>query len=126
MGMEECIEDLFVSAVAQSDRIELVGVHKLVEDVGTQHHRFRDHGRCREVFVSGEHSVDEGKATSFASQRSVADAGEVAVLVEAFALEHSHYAVVLHLSVCHNGIEGDLAMGIDVLERVPSDVLQEL
>ena len=115
MGMKEGFEYLFVGAVAQSNRIKLIDVHELVEDIGTQYHGLRDHGRCREVFVTGEHTVDEGEATSFSSQRPIADAGEVAVLVETLALEHSHNAMVLHLSVGNNGVEGDLSMCINIL-----------
>ena len=69
--------------------------------------------------------VDEGQAAPFAAQRAVADAGEVGVAVEAFALEHRHHALVLHAAVADDGVEDDLAVGIHVLQFMPGDVLEE-
>ena len=120
---------LFVGQVAQGHLIELVGIHELVEDVGTEHDGLRDAGRDARhlhVLVTREHSVDEGQAASLAAQRTLADAGEIAVFVEAFALEDGHYALVFHLAVGDDGVEDNLAVGIDVLKRIPRDALQEL
>ena len=49
----------------------------------------------------------------------------MAVGVELQTVEHGHHADVLHLSILHNGVEDDLTVGIDILQLMPSDVLQE-
>ena len=69
--------------------------------------------------------VDKGNATSLSSQRTIADTSEIRVTVEAVAMEHSHHTLVLHPSVCHDGIEYDLTVLVHILKRVPRDVLQE-
>ena len=71
------------------------------------------------------HAVEECQATALATERTVAYSGKVGVLVKPFSLEYSHHALVLHLSVCHDGIKDNLSVHINVLLLVPSDFLQE-
>ena len=122
-------ENLLIGDVAESHLIEVVGVHELVEDVGAEHdglwYADGDAFLLVEVGVPPQEVVDKGEAASLASQTALADACEVAVLVEALALEDSHDALVLHASVGHNGIEYDGSVRIDVLEALPCDALQE-
>ena len=69
--------------------------------------------------------VEERQTAALASQRSLTDAGEVAVGVELQTVEHSHHADVLHPSVLHDGVEDDLTVGVDILQLVPRDMFQE-
>ena len=130
LGAEEGAQDGLVVSIAQGYLIKLVGVHKLVEHVSTKHHRFRYHDRgvleFFELAVPFQHVVDEGKPSPLPAQRAFADSGEVGIAVEAVALEHGHHALVLHFAIFHDGIEDDLPVRVDVLKRIPSDLLQEL
>ena len=128
-GMEEIMEDVGVGNVAQRHLVELVALHELIENVGTEHDSLRNHHLgIRETVEFGmalDDVVDEGNATSLASERTVADAGKVGIAVEAVAVEHCHHTLVLHATVSNNGIEDDLAVLVHVLQRIPCDVFQE-
>lgn len=130
--MKEGVEYVAVRNLAQCQRIELVGIHELVEDIGTEHHSLRYQGPDRavwilravftrpdtiEVFVTCKQSVEEGETTSLASERTISDTREVAVLVESLSLEDCNHTLILHTAVCHDGIEDDLTVGIDVLKE---------
>ena len=127
--VEEVGEDVLVGDVAERKLVEVVGVHELVEDVGAEHDGLGDADGDAflfvEVGVASEQMVDEGEAATFPSEAALADAGEVAVLVEALALEDCHDALVLHPAVGDDGVEDDGAVGVDVLQAVPGDALQE-
>ena len=49
--------------------------------------------------------VDECQATPFAPERTLADACEVAVVVETVFAELCHHTPVFHLSVFHDEVE---------------------
>ena len=70
--------------------------------------------------------VEECQTASLASERAIPDAGKVAVLIKTLTLEDGHHALVAHLAVADNGIEDDLTVGINVLQGIPGDVLEEL
>ena len=124
------LEDDIVGSVAQGDSPQVVRVHELVEEVGTEHDRLRYlHGgvlKLVELGVALDDVVEECQATALAAQRAVANAGEVGVTVELQAVEDGHHADVLHVAVLHDGIEDDLAVGIHILQLVPRDGFQEL
>ena len=41
-GFEEMVEDFFVGHVREGDLIEIVALHKFIEEVGTKNHGFRN------------------------------------------------------------------------------------
>ena len=110
---KEAFEYLLVGGVAQGYWIEVVGAHKLIEDVGAQHHGARNlHTHAIEIVelrILLDDAVDKRQASALAAQRALPDAGKVAVMVEAVALEHCHHAAVLHLAILHNKVEYQLA-----------------
>jgi len=128
--VEEVAQDFVVGDVAQGHLVEFVCVHEFVEDVGAEDDGLRNHDACVgklvEVGVPLDDVVDEGDAAPFSAEASVADPGEVGVLVEAVAVEDGDDALVLHAAVGDDGVEDDLAVGVDVLEGVPGDVSKEL
>jgi hypothetical protein len=105
--------------------VEVVCVHKLVEDVGAEHDGLGDADGDAfafiQVWVSSQQMVDEGKATAFSSKAAFANACEVAVLVETLSLEDCHYALILHAPVGNDGIENDGSVCVDVLQAFPCD-----
>ena len=129
LGTQEVAQDVLVGGVAQGHGIEVVGVHELVEHVGTEHHGFGNahfHAlQLVEVGMALDDVVEEGQSAPFSAQRAVADACEVAVGVEAVAVEERHHADVLHAAVLHNGVENNLAVGIHVFQLVPRHRLEE-
>ena len=66
------VEDFSVGGVAERYRIELVHLHELVENIGTEHHRAGDgYGDSVEVIAHRillDDGVDECQAAAFASQ----------------------------------------------------------
>ena len=105
-------ENLFVGHVAQSYRIELVGLHEFVEDVGAQYYGARD-GYCDAVKTVADgifldDRVYEGQTAAFASERSLAYAGKVGVLVEAVLAEYGHDAAVFHLAIFDDEVKEQL------------------
>ena len=127
---QEVGEYLLVADIAECRLVQFVAVHKFVEDISAEHYRLGYHDVYSvdgvQVGVPLEQLSDEGQAASLSAQAAFADACEVAVLVEAFALEDSHHALVLHTSVGDDGVQDDLSVGIHVLQSLPGDVLQEL
>ena len=124
------LQDFLVRYVAECQLIEVVGVHKFVEDVRTEHDGFGDADSYAFLFVevcmTSQQMVDESEPASFAAQTALTNAGKVAVLVETFSLEDSHNALILHPSVSDDSVKNDGAMCINVLQTLPSDALQEL
>ena len=130
LRLEKPLKDELVGGVAQCRGVEVVELHKLVEDVGAEHHRLgyarRSPGKLVHLGVRLYDVVEEGEATALASERSVADAREVGVAVKLAAVEHRHHADVFHVAVLHYGVEDDLAVGVHVLQLVPRHLLQKL
>ena len=66
--------------------IQIVGIHKLVEHIGTEHDGLGNGNTgILELFELGvmlHQIVDESQSAPFASQRTVADTGKVGVAVE--------------------------------------------
>ena len=126
---EEMFQYLLVRGVAQCYGVEIILLHKLIEEVGTQHHRLRDHHWSMLVFVEFRitfyHLVKECQTSTLSSQRALSDTCEVCVAVVFQAVEHSHHSDVLHPSVLHYGVEDDLSVGIHILELMPCYVFQE-
>ena len=129
-SIEEVGEDILVGDIAERHLIKLVGIHELIKDVGAKHDSLGYHHLSVVVFVEVgvalDDMVDEGYAASLATQRAIADAGKIGVSVETFAVEHGHDALVLHATIGDDGVENDLAMLVDVLQRVPSDAFEEV
>ena len=127
--MEEVLEDFFVGDVGEGYLVEGVGLHELVEDIGAE-----DEGLGYEhfevfVFVEGgaplDDVVEEGEATSLASEGAFADAGELAVGVEAVAMEDGYHSLVFHAAIGDYGVEDVLTVEVDVGELVPCNLLEE-
>ena len=70
--------------------------------------------------------VEEGQSPTLSAERAVADTGEVGILVELAAVEDGHDTDVLHAAVLDDGVEYNLAVGVDILQLVPGDVAEEL
>ena len=109
--------------------VQVVLLHKLVEEIRTQHNRLRDvHLYARkavELWMPLDDVVEKGQSAAFSTQRAFTDTGKVGVLVEAVAFEHRHHALVLHAAVAHDGVEDDLAVGIEVLQLIPREGADE-
>ncbi len=127
---QEMGQHLLVGDVAQCHLVEVIGIHELVEDVGTEHHGLGySHGHALhlvEVGVTLEQVVDEGQAASLAAQTAITDAGKVGILVETLALEHGHHALVLHPAVGHDSVQDNLSVCVHVLQALPGDALEKL
>ena len=130
LGTQEVTEYLIVAGIAQSQLIQIISIHELIEYIGTQHHRLRyNHLSVLEFIELGmtfHHIIDESQATTLTSQRAVAYASKVRIAVETVALEHCHHSLVLHLTILHDGLEYNLTVSIDIFQRLPSNLLQEL
>ena len=129
LGLEEIAQDGVVVRIRQGYLVEVIGLHELVEHVGTEHdglgNGYTGVVEFLELGMALYQIVDESQAAALASQRAFTDAGKVGVAVEAVALEDSHHALVLHLAVLDDGFEDDLAVGIHVLQGIPGDGFQE-
>ncbi|CDD51019.1 conserved domain protein [Bacteroides sp. CAG:875] len=130
LGPEESLQNHVVGGIAQGYLVQLVGVHELIEHIGTKHHGFRNHDRgvfkLVELGMTLHHVIDKGQSAPLASQRAVADAGKIGITVETVALEHGYHALVFHLAVFHDGFENNLPMCVDVLKGFPRNLFQEL
>ncbi len=118
-------QNLGVGQIAQRHWIEVVGLHKLVEHVGAQHHRVGYvHRHAIEVVANGivlYDAVDERNAAALASERPLPYAGKVAVTVETLTLELGHHTAVFHFAIFDNEVEKQLSHGrslVDVAEAV--------
>ena len=127
--MEEVLQDFIIAGIAQSYRIEIVTHHELVEDIGTEHHGFRNlHGGILiliELRMALDDIVEKGKSSTLSAQGSLANAGKVGILIELHSIKHCNNTEILHVTVLHDGIEDDLPVGIHILQLLPGDVLQE-
>ena len=130
MRFQECPQNLLVRRFGERHAVEVVLLHELVEDVGAEDDGLRYAHRHVlkgvHVRVAFDDVVEECDAAPLAAQRAVADAGEVAEVVEALAVEDRHHALVLHPAVGDDGVVDDFAVLIDILQRLPCYFLQEL
>ena len=130
LSTEEVLQDDIVGGVAQGNLVEVVLLHELVEDIGTEHHGLGyAHAGPRVLIELGmglHHIVEESQATALAAKRTVANAGEMGILVKLTTVEHGHHTNILHVTILHDGVEDNLPMGINILQLVPSDVFQEV
>ena len=128
--LQELLQYLLVGRVAQCNLPQVVVVHELVEEVGTQHHGLGNEHLGILVTVERlmllDDVVEKRQSPALAAQRAVAYPRKVGVGVEAVFVEHGDNAEVLHVAVCHDGIENNLAVLLHVRQPVPCDVLQEL
>ena len=69
--------------------------------------------------------VKERQATPFTAERAFADTCEVTISIKLHTIEYGHHTDVLHTTILHDGIEDYLAVGINILEFMPRNVLQE-
>ena len=123
------LQDLLVGGIAQGDGIEIVLLHELVEEVGTEHHRLGDrHLRILILVQFGmtlDDIVKECQSAPLASQRALADTGKVGITVKLQTVEDCHDTNVLHTTILDDGVEDDLTMCIYILQLMPGDLLQE-
>lgn len=107
------MQDFFVGQVGECYLVEIVAIHKFVEDIGAEHdclgYRYAHSIVIFEYGVALDERVDKGQAAPFSSQRTLADAGEVGVFVKPVALEYGHHSPVLHFTIGYDGIEYLLA-----------------
>ncbi len=123
-------QDVLVITFGESHRVEVVRLHELVEEVGTEHHRLgggdREIGVVVQLQVGLHHVADKGETSPFSSQRPLADAGEVGVLVEPFLLEDRHNTGVFHPTVLNDGgmdqltgiVHAGILRDIDLLQHL--------
>ena len=130
LGFEEVAQDDVIVGIGQGYLIQIVGIHKLIEHIGAEHDGLGDGDtgilKLFELRMMLHQIVDESQSAPLASQRTVANTGKVGVSVEAVAPEDCHHSLVFHLTVFHDSLEDDSAVGIHVLQAVPGDGLQEL
>ena len=127
VALLEAGKDFLVAGVAQGDGIEIVSLHELVEDVGADDHSLGDvygEALALELGVALDHRTHEGEAAPLASERTVADAGKIAVLIEAVFLVDGHDAGILHAPVLYDEVEYQVARLVHVLVVVYVDLTQ--
>ena len=110
---------LVVGCIAQRNLVKVVLLHKLVEEIRTQHNRLRDvHLYARKavkLWMPLDDVVEKGQSAAFSAQRAVANACEVGIAVELHAVEHGHHADIPHVAIAHNGIENNLSVCVNIL-----------
>ena len=129
LSPHEMLQDLFVGSIAESNGIEIVLLHELIEEVGTEYDGLRNRHLSILVLVQLcmplDDIIEESQATTLATQRTVANTGEMAIGIELQTVEYSHHADVLHAAILYDGVEDNLTVGIDILQFMPGDMLQE-
>jgi len=129
-GAAEGIEDDGIVGIGERKLVEIIVVHEFLEEVGAEHHRLWNHHRgivkLVEFGMMLHDVVDEGKTTTFASQRTFSDARKIGVAVETIATEHSNDTSVFHAAIVHNGFKDGATVGIDVLELLPRELFDKL
>ena len=69
---EESLQDLLVRGIGEGEGIEVVLLHKLIEDVRAEHHRLgylhRGVGILVELGMALDDVVEKGQSASFATQ----------------------------------------------------------
>ena len=128
-GTQEIAKNRLVINIIERDGIKLIPFHKLIKDIGTNHDRLRDIDSevlTLQTGIALDHRPNESQATSFSAQRALADAGEVAVLVETVLLVNGNHARVLHPSVLHDQVEDQLARLVHILVIAHVHMFQHL
>ena len=129
LGMKKVLQNLIIAGIAQGYRIEIVALHKLIEDVGTQDDRLRNLHRgiviLIELRMTLDDIVEECQASALSAQGTFSDTGKVGILVKLHSVEDCHDTQVLHVTILYDGIEDNLSVGIHILQLLPSHVLQE-
>ena len=129
LRMQKMLQYLIIAGIAQRYRIEIVAHHKFIEDIGTEHHGFRNlHGGILiliELQMALNDIVEKGKSSTLSAQGSLANAGKVGIFIELHSIKHCNNTQVLHVAILHNGIKDNLPVGIHILQLLPGDVLQE-
>ena len=124
------LQNFLIGRVAQGNRIEVVFLHELVENVGTEHHRLRNlhahAGKSVKVGMPFYNAVEKGQSASFSAERTVADTRKMGIFVETASVEHSHDSEIFHVAILHNRVENNLSRRIDILQLRPLDRLEEL
>ena len=123
------LQDLLVRSVAQRDGIKVVLLHELVEEVGAEHHRLRNHHLRLFILIKFRVALDDiiekRQTTALTTEGTLTDTGKVGIAVEFQTVEDSHNTDVLHPTVLYDGVEDDLTVGINILQLMPGDVLEE-
>ena len=124
------MQDGLVGGIGECHGVEVVVLHELVEDVGTQHqglgYAYLHVGDGLEDGMLLQEMVNEGDAATLASERAFADAGKVRESVETATKVLGHHATVLHLAVAHDGIEDDLAVLGYILIGIVGEAFEKL
>ena len=72
LGTKEGAENHVVGRITQGYLVQLVGVHELIENIGTEDYGFRNHDggilKLIELRVTFYHVVNKGQTASFSSQ----------------------------------------------------------
>ena len=69
---------------------------------------------CRKARIAFYHCSHERKTTSFTSKRTITDACEVGILIEAFLLIDGYYSFVFHLAIGRNEVSNELTSTLHV------------
>ena len=130
LGTKKSFQYRIVIRITQSHLIQSVGIHEFVKNIGTEHYRFRYYDSSIFKFIEFDmtlyHIVYKSKSASFPSQRPFTDTGKIGITVKTVTLKYRHHALILHLTILHNRFENYPAMRIYVLQRLPSNLFQEL
>lgn len=130
LGTEEGFQYRIIIGITQCNLVKPVGIHKFIEDVGTKDYRLRNnHSGILKLIKFNMvlyHIIYKCQATPFSSQRTLTNAGKVGIAVETVTLEYGNHTLILHLTIFHYHLEDNPAMGINILQGLPSYLLQEL
>ena len=68
---EKSAKNGFIVCITQGQLVQIVHIHKFIENIRTQYHRFRNNYRCifkfLEFGMTLHHIINEGKSSSFSS-----------------------------------------------------------
>ena len=130
LGFKKVLKDNLIGSIAERYFVKVVMFHKAIEDVGTENKCFGYLNRhARKLVKLGmyfDNMVEKGKTTPLSTQRTVADTGEMGILVKLTAVENSHYTNVLHSAILYNCVKNNLTMSIDILQPVPRNMLEKI
>ena len=123
------IQYFLVGNVGQSNFVQVVIKHKLIENIGAQHHGTWDGDDNIIIFIEQAFLFDEriqkSQATGFASDGTVANTGKTEVFVEAFAVELGDDAPRFIQPVVGNGIEKKTADFIQIGKIIGTEIPEE-
>ena len=108
-SLKESCKYLGIGSITQSQRIQVVGRHEFVKNIGAYHNRAwyrnRDSVKIVEYRMLLDNRINKSKATAFAAKRSLSDTGEIGIMVKPVLSEYSYHSTVFHLAVFHHKIE---------------------